>query len=56
MVLMCRPSEDGVPETGAGVNGDTYNLSVNSRYIDGHMYHCHVHTVKHLEMGMYDAF
>jgi hypothetical protein len=48
-------SEDGVPETGAPVNGDTYNFSVDSRYIGSHMYHCHVHTVKHLEMGMYGA-
>lgn len=48
-------SEDGVPETGAAVNGDTYTFSVDSRYIGGHMYHCHVHTVKHLEMGMYGA-
>lgn len=48
-------SEDGVPETGAGVNGDTYSFSVDSRYIGSHMYHCHVHTVKHLEMGMYGA-
>lgn len=49
-------SEDGVPETGASVNGDTYNFSVDARYIGSHMYHCHVHTVKHLEMGMYGAF
>lgn len=48
-------SEDGVPETGAPVNGDTYNFSVDSRYVGSHMYHCHVHTVKHLEMGMYGA-
>ena len=48
-------SEDGVPETGAAVLGDTYNFSVDSRYVGGHMYHCHVHTVKHLEMGMYGA-
>lgn len=48
-------SEDGVPETGAAVNGDTYNFSVDSRYVGSHMYHCHVHTVKHLEMGMYGA-
>ena len=48
-------SEDGVPETGAGVNGDTYTFSVDSRYVGSHMYHCHVHTVKHLEMGMYGA-
>ena len=48
-------SEDGVPETGATVNGDTYTFSVDSRYIGSHMYHCHVHTVKHLEMGMYGA-
>lgn len=48
-------SEDGVPETGAAVNGDTYTFSVDSRYVGSHMYHCHVHTVKHLEMGMYGA-
>jgi FtsP/CotA-like multicopper oxidase with cupredoxin domain len=48
-------SEDGVPETGAAVDGDTYNFSVDSRYVGSHMYHCHVHTVKHLEMGMYGA-
>ena len=48
-------SEDGVPETGASVNGDTYSFSVDSRYVGSHAYHCHVHTVKHLEMGMYGA-
>lgn len=47
--------EDGVPETGAGVLGDTYSYKVDSRYVGSHMYHCHVHTVKHLEMGMYGA-
>jgi len=46
-------SEDGVPETGASVLGDNYSFSVDSRYVGSHMYHCHVHTVKHLEMGMY---
>ncbi|NOZ53594.1 MAG: multicopper oxidase domain-containing protein [Gammaproteobacteria bacterium] len=49
-------SEDGVPETGASVFGDQYTFSVDSRYVGGHKYHCHVHTVKHLEMGMYGAF
>lgn len=48
--------EDGVPETGASVTGDTYTFSVDSRYVGSHKYHCHVHTVKHLEMGMYGAF
>lgn len=48
-------SEDGVPETGAPVLGDNYSFSVDSRYVGSHMYHCHVHTVKHLEMGMYGA-
>ena len=46
-------SEDGVPETGAAVLGDNYKFTVDSRYVGSHMYHCHVHTVKHLEMGMY---
>lgn len=49
-------SEDGVPETGAPTNGDTYTFSVNNRFVGSHMYHCHVHTVKHLEMGMYGPF
>ena len=49
-------SEDGVPETGAPVLGDTYTFSVDTRYVGSHMYHCHVHTVKHLEMGLYAAF
>ena len=48
--------EDGVPETGAPVDGDNYAFTVDSRYVGGHMYHCHQHTVKHLEMGMYGAF
>ncbi len=46
-------SEDGVPETGAAVLGDNYKFTVDERYVGSHMYHCHVHTVKHLEMGMY---
>lgn len=54
--LDVRQSEDGVPETGAPVLGDTYTFTVDNRYIGSHMYHCHVHTVKHLEMGMYGAF
>jgi FtsP/CotA-like multicopper oxidase with cupredoxin domain len=49
-------SEDGVPETGASVLGDNYSFSVDNRYVGSHAYHCHVHTVKHLEMGMYAAF
>jgi FtsP/CotA-like multicopper oxidase with cupredoxin domain len=47
--------EDGVPETGAAIMGDIYSFNVNQQYIGSHMYHCHVHTVKHLEMGMYGA-
>jgi FtsP/CotA-like multicopper oxidase with cupredoxin domain len=54
--LDVRQSEDGVPETGAAVLGDNYSFSVDSRYVGSHAYHCHVHTVKHLEMGMYAAF
>lgn len=46
---------DGVPETGAPVLGDLYSYKVDNRYVGSHMYHCHVHTVKHLEMGMYAA-
>lgn len=49
-------AEDGVPETSFTVtNNHTYTFSVDNRYVGSHMYHCHVHTVKHLEMGMYGA-
>jgi FtsP/CotA-like multicopper oxidase with cupredoxin domain len=54
--LDVRQPEDGVPETGASVLGDNYSFSVDSRYVGSHAYHCHVHTVKHLEMGMYAPF
>lgn len=49
-------SEDGVPETNGNMNmSDTYTWNVQPGYEGSHMYHCHVHTVKHLEMGMYGA-
>ncbi len=48
-------AEDGVPETGAPVNGDTYTWTPTAEMAGSYMYHCHVHTVKHLEMGMYGA-
>jgi FtsP/CotA-like multicopper oxidase with cupredoxin domain len=48
-------AEDGVPETGAPVNGDTYTWTPTTEMAGGYLYHCHVHTVKHLEMGMYGA-
>lgn len=55
---------DGVPDTNAltrttsgkpdpFVNGDTYSFTPTSNMSGSYMYHCHVHTVKHLEMGMY---
>lgn len=47
--------EDGVPETGAPVNGDIYTWKPTSNMAGSYIYHCHVHTVKHLEMGMYGA-
>jgi len=46
-------SEDGVPETGSSVNGDTYTWTPTAEMAGSYPYHCHVHTVKHLEMGMY---
>lgn len=46
-------SEDGVPDTGSSVTGDTYTWSPTSVMAGSYPYHCHVHTVKHLEMGMY---
>lgn len=46
--------EDGVPETnGNMVMGDTYTWTPLVGHEGSYMYHCHVHTVKHLEMGMY---
>lgn len=48
-------AEDGVPETGAPVTGDTYTWTPRTGDAGSYMYHCHVHTVKHLEMGMYAA-
>lgn len=48
-------SEDGVPETGSSVSGDTYTWSPSTEMPGSYPYHCHVHTVKHLEMGMYGA-
>lgn len=48
-------SEDGVPDTGASVNGDTYTLTAQPGWSGSYAYHCHVHTVKHLEMGLYGA-
>jgi len=51
-----QTSEDGVPETnGNMVNGDTYTWTPLDGHEGSYMYHCHVHTVKHLEMGMYSA-
>ncbi|MDD1605700.1 MAG: multicopper oxidase domain-containing protein [Methylococcaceae bacterium] len=48
--------EDGVPETnGNMVMGDTYTWTPSAGHEGSYMYHCHVHTVKHLEMGMYSA-
>ncbi|MBI3392770.1 MAG: multicopper oxidase domain-containing protein [Nitrospirae bacterium] len=46
-------AEDGVPETGASVSGDTYTFTAKPGWAGSYIYHCHVHTVKHLEMGMY---
>lgn len=48
-------AEDGVPETGAAVTGDTYTWTPTRDMAGSYLYHCHVHTVKHLEMGMYGA-
>jgi FtsP/CotA-like multicopper oxidase with cupredoxin domain len=48
-------AEDGVPETGAPVDGDTYTWVPVRNMAGSYAYHCHVHTVKHLEMGMYGA-
>lgn len=46
--------EDGVPETnGNVVNGDTYTWFPKAGEEGSYAYHCHVHTVKHLEMGLY---
>ena len=47
-------AQDGVPETnGNQVNGATYIWKPTAEMSGSYMYHCHVHTVKHLDMGMY---
>lgn len=46
---------DGVPETGATLTGQTYTWIPTAEMAGSYMYHCHVHTVKHLDMGMYGA-
>jgi FtsP/CotA-like multicopper oxidase with cupredoxin domain len=48
-----KTSEDGVPETGAAITGDTYTWTPAAGMEGSYAYHCHQHTVKHLEMGMY---
>ena len=49
-------SQDGVPETNNHqVNGATYIWTPTAEMAGSYVYHCHVHTVKHLDMGMYGA-
>jgi len=46
--------QDGVPETnGNQVNGQVYTWTPTDVMNGSFVYHCHVHTVKHLDMGMY---
>lgn len=46
-------AEDGIPETGGVTTGDTYTWTPAAGMEGSYAYHCHQHTVKHLEMGMY---
>lgn len=47
-------SQDGVPETSAAdTSTATYSWTPTADMVGSYFYHCHVHTVKHLEMGMY---
>lgn len=49
-------ANDGVPDTNGGaVTSGTYTYlwTPTANMPGAYMYHCHVHTVKHLEMGMY---
>lgn len=48
-----KTSEDGIPETGGVTTGDTYTWTPAAGMEGSYAYHCHQHTVKHLEMGMY---
>lgn len=46
--------QDGVPETSAAdTSTATYSWTPTPEMVGSYFYHCHVHTVKHLEMGMY---
>ncbi len=50
---------DGVPDTSTAIGGMgnpssfIYSWTPTAEMAGTYMYHCHVHTVKHLEMGMY---
>jgi len=50
---------DGVPDTTTGgaltMGTKTYIFTPSNKMFGSYAYHCHVHTVKHLEMGMYGA-
>lgn len=48
---------DGVPDTSQAITMGpyTYNFTPSNIMYGSYPYHCHVHTVKHLEMGMYGA-
>lgn len=51
---------DGVPETSLAVTSSykyVWDMTAQTKadQIGSFMYHCHVHTVKHLDMGMYGA-
>ena len=51
-------SQDGVPETSHTVSSGstyTYTWTPTAEMAGSYVYHCHVHTVKHLDMGMYGA-
>jgi FtsP/CotA-like multicopper oxidase with cupredoxin domain len=48
-------ANDGVPLTGSAVNGGAYTWTPARSMAGSYLYHDYVHTVKHLEMGLYGA-